>query len=121
MNADPQVNMVAFRLHPQGRVATGRARTRDDDALQQAWNTVRQETGATPADVTRVYSEWQPSAADSAFAAATFPGVELSWSFRRPAADGWEAAFADVARQIERALTKTRMEQTAKGAPPPLL
>ncbi|GAA3246987.1 hypothetical protein ACFO1B_51035 [Dactylosporangium siamense] len=39
----------------------------------------------------------------------------------RLATDGWDAAFAHAALQIERALTKTKIKQTAAEGTPPLL
>lgn len=104
--------MVVFEVH--GRepyVASGA--TRDDDCVRQAWFATPLEHPSAAGKVTRIYSEWQPSAADTDFIRRTFPHAKLTYSFNRPAPDGWEAAFAAARRAMAEAAER---EQEARAA-----
>lgn len=72
----------------------GRVPTLADDGVRQAWHAVGQEHQARAHHVVGLHTEWQPTPADAAFIAATFPGVTATHHFVRPAPDGWEDAFA---------------------------
>ncbi|MGI5237227.1 hypothetical protein [Dactylosporangium sp. CA-139066] len=112
MTTDPSVNMVAFRLRREGgAIVTGHGRTRDDDAVRQAWAMVQREHSASPGEVVELYSEWEPSAADAAFVSKTFPKAKLTYSFSRPADGGWDAAFAGARATIERASAAGEAEE----------
>lgn len=99
MSTDPSTNMVAFEVqgHPEPFIASGP--TQDEHGVQRAWYAVPVDHAAAGPAVTRIYSEWQPSAADEEFIGATFPRAEVSYSFERPGADGWPAAYA-AAREV---------------------
>ncbi|PPK65181.1 hypothetical protein V5P93_003618 [Actinokineospora auranticolor] len=109
MNNDVTVNVIVFQLR-EGEPALANVPTQADDAVRLAWAHVSTERGITPADVTAVYSEWQPSDEDNAFVAATFPGVQQTYSFARPAPDGWEAAFTEARRVMVEAARQQAQE-----------
>ena len=97
MDTDPTRNTVVFAT-ADGRYQVVEVPARADDGVRQAWRTAVAEHGLTEPDVSEVYAEWEPSAADGAFLELTFPGVAVSYTFARPAGDGWDAAF-DAARR----------------------
>lgn len=104
-DVDPTNNVVVFDI--AGRepyVSSGPSR--DDDCVQQIWARAPASVRAAAAGVRRIYSEWEPSSADTQFIQRTFPRVYLTWSFDRPAPDGWEAAFAAARDQLERATAR---------------
>jgi len=104
-DVDPTHTMVVFDIAGrQPYVSSGP--TRADDCVQQIWARAPAEVRAAAARVRRVYSEWQPSAADTQFIERTFPGVYLTWSFNRPTPDGWDAAFAAARAEMERAMSR---------------
>ncbi|WP_027344863.1 hypothetical protein [Hamadaea tsunoensis] len=101
MSTDPSTNMVAFEVqgHPEPFIASGP--TQDEYSIQRAWYAVPLDHATAAAAVTRIYSEWQPSAADEEFIGRTFPQVAVTYSFERPERpDGWPDAFAAVQRQL---------------------
>jgi hypothetical protein len=102
VNTDPSTNMVVFEVsgYPEPFVSGGP--TQAEDCVQQAWFAVPVERAAA-AYVTRIYSEWQPSALDEDFIARTFPRAAVTYSFDRPGPGGWEAAFAEVRQTMEQA------------------
>lgn len=103
-DVDPTRNVVVFDI--AGREpydASGP--TRADDCIQQIWASAPAAIRSAAARVRRVYSEWEPSRADTQFIESTFPGVYLTWSFDRPAPDGWDAAFAAARIELERAMS----------------
>ncbi|MDQ0376723.1 hypothetical protein [Amycolatopsis thermophila] len=100
MNTDVTQNLVAFQAHGLDDPVVASAPTVADDALRQAWAQVRAERQVQPADVTAVYSEWEPSAEDLGFVALMFPGARHTYSFDRPGPDGWAAAFAEAERVL---------------------
>ncbi|GAA2597350.1 hypothetical protein GCM10010399_29990 [Dactylosporangium fulvum] len=100
MDKDPSNNLVAFRLRQDEHPAVGRGRTRDDDAVRQAWREVQRSHGATGVDVVELYSEWEPSAADLAFIEDEFPSARLTYSFSRPETGDWDAALAEAHRAM---------------------
>jgi hypothetical protein len=106
MNADPSVNVVVFEVALHGRLErlVGDGATRSNNCIQMVWNKLAAEHGARADAVRRVYSEWEPSAEDKQFMDATFPAeVDVTYSFPRPAPDGWEQAMREVAATIEKA------------------
>ena len=104
MLVDPARNVVVFRLsRGGGQTATAEAPTRAEDCVRQAWHTVRREHQARPDEVAELYSEWEPSAEDARFVAATFPSAKLTYSFQRPDEAGWDAAFDQARRIMEEA------------------
>ncbi|MFF3225739.1 hypothetical protein ACFYV7_23285 [Nocardia suismassiliense] len=101
---DPTESVVVFMVGPDpddGFLAM--VHTQDDHAVQRAWQELVAEHNIRAEQVTAVVAEWQPSAADAGFIEQTFGEVDLSYLFDRPAADGWDAAFAAarVALQAE--------------------
>ncbi|MEV0273862.1 hypothetical protein AB0H43_34240 [Hamadaea sp. NPDC050747] len=102
MNTDPSTNMVVFEIpgYPEPFISSGP--TQADDCVQQAWFAVPVERRAA-ADVSRIYSEWQPSAVDEDFIGRTFPRAAVTYSFDRPGPGGWEAAYAEVRQTMEQA------------------
>ncbi|MFB9185764.1 hypothetical protein ACFFX1_47225 [Dactylosporangium sucinum] len=112
MDKDPSSNLVAFRLAGVERPAIGQGRTRDDDAVRQAWREVQRAHRATGAQVVELYSEWEPSAADLAFIEHEFPEARLTYSFDRPRDGDWDAAFADA----HQAMAKAEFERKVRHA-----
>lgn len=103
MDTDPRTNVVVFHL-VRGKVV-GAAPTLAEDGVRQAWEVARRGRKARARQVVAVHSEWEPSAADSAFTAATFPGAAVSYNFRRPGQDGWDDAFAVAGQALREAAT----------------
>jgi hypothetical protein len=115
MNADPSVNVVVFEIALAGRLEklVGDGPTRADDCVQRVWKALAVQHGAYPSDVRRIYSEWDPSPEDKAFIDATFPAeLKVTYSFSRPAPDGWDQAMREVAATIESAAKR-------RADPPP--
>jgi hypothetical protein len=113
MSVNPSVNVVVFQLRsdagPVERASEGP--TRADDCVRRAWAVVVERDGAKAEDVRQVYSEWEPSDADKAFIDATFPAdTQVSFSFARPADDGWDAALASAEASIRATLQKEAPE-----------
>ena len=108
MNTDPGTNVFVFEVQQDGaqRRFVGHAPTRAADGLQQVWAVLGPQTGVEPRSVQRLYSEWELSRDDTDFARRSFPAAQLSFSFARPADDGWDAAMAAVAETIRSAATK---------------
>jgi hypothetical protein len=98
VNIDPAENLVVFDLgDPDPYVV--KTPTRAEDGIQRAWFALPVDHGVDAGRVTRIYSEWQPSAADADFIRRTFPTADVTYTFPRPGPDGWDAAFAE-ARQV---------------------
>jgi hypothetical protein len=95
VDIDPRTNVVVFQLR-KGKEThlVGRVPTLAEDGVRQAWDAVEQAHGVQARHVVGLHTEWQPTAADAEFIAATFPGVAATHHFVRPAAEGWEDAFA---------------------------
>ncbi|GLI00812.1 hypothetical protein [Phytohabitans aurantiacus] len=113
MDADPSRNLVVFELRRGGgQRALAEVPTRDDDGLRQAWEQVRREHDATAAEVSSLYSEWEPSADDVRFVRETFAGADMSYSFERPGPDGWGAALEGA----RHAMVEAAHEQAGRAA-----
>ena len=111
VNTDVSRNVVVFQLkRRRGQHAVAEGPTRHDDCIQQAWQTVQREHGATAKDVRALHSEWEPSPADASFIRTTFPKAALTYNFSRPEPDGWDAAFATARRVIADAGAKQTTE-----------
>ncbi|OXM70512.1 hypothetical protein [Amycolatopsis vastitatis] len=96
MNDDVSRNLVVFRLKGFDEPVLASAPTQADDAVEQAWASVRQQHKVRGSAVLAVYSEWQPSEADRKFMAKHFRKAECTYSFARPAPGEWERAFAEA-------------------------
>jgi hypothetical protein len=106
-DVDPTHNTVVFDI--AGRdVWISDGLSRADDCVQQIWAHAPVDIRAAAARVRRIFSEWEPSAADKQFIERTFPRVYLTWTFTRPGHDGWDAAFASARAQLEQALARRR-------------
>jgi hypothetical protein len=91
------------------KALSGVGPTRAVDCLSAIWQVVSRNEKVNPADVREIYSEWEPAAEDLAFLDATFPeDAELGYTFKRPAEDGWEAAFEEAAKVIAASAEKER-------------
>lgn len=113
MDADPSRNLVVFELRRGGgQRALAEVPTRDDDGLRQAWEQVRREHDATAAEVSSLYSEWEPSADDVRFVRETFAGADMSYSFERPGPDGWGPALEGA----RHAMVEAAHEQAGRAA-----
>src|SRR5215813_3444515 len=115
MNIDPSVNLVVFAVKKPGLPdkLLGEGPTRAKDCVQRIWKDLVAENDVTPADVTAMYSEWQPSAEDFAFLKANFPGnLDVTYSFKRPAEADWDEAL----REAEQDIRKSMLEKEAKDA-----
>jgi hypothetical protein len=87
MNTDSGVNVVVFQLKIGRRLDTvfGECSTRAADGIREIWAELAATSGFRPADVRRVYAQWEPTPDDPAFLAAEFPAaVRVTYSFRRP-------------------------------------
>ncbi|MBX7223466.1 MAG: hypothetical protein K1Y36_26365 [Blastocatellia bacterium] len=105
MNLDPSTNHVVFVFEHSGKQETviGSAPTKAANSIEQAWVEAQRKSGLAPRQVKEIYSEWEPTEADSQFILATFPPVAVSYSFPRPQDDKWEEAFALALQQMEEA------------------
>jgi hypothetical protein len=104
VDIDPRTNVVVFQLRRgKEKHLVGRAPTLAEDGVAQAWDAVEQLHQARAKHVIALHTEWEPTAADAEFIAATFPGATATHHFVRPAADGWDAAFvaAGIALRAE--------------------
>jgi hypothetical protein len=63
----------------------------------------------------RIYSEWEPSPDDFVFIHQTFPKAKLTYSFRRPGPDGWDAAFAAARETMEAAANEREPTRAAEN------
>ncbi|MEV6896342.1 hypothetical protein [Amycolatopsis sp. NPDC051372] len=96
MNDDVSQNLVIFRVAGLAEPVLASAPTKADDAVEQAWASVRKQHKVRASKVSAVYSEWEPSAADLKFMAKNFKKADCKYSFARPGPDGWERAFAEA-------------------------
>ena len=96
MNDDVSQNLVVFRIKDFPEPVLASAPTQADDAVEQAWASVRQQHKVRGSAVLAVYSEWQPSEADQKFMAKNFRKAECTYSFTRPAPGEWDNAFAEA-------------------------
>lgn len=119
MNDDVSRNLVVFRLKGFDEPVLASAPTQADDAVEQAWASVRQQHKVRASAVSAVYSEWQPSAADRKFMAKNFRKAECTYSFARPADGEWERAFAE-ARSVMAEADAARQEESAEEVLPVL-
>lgn len=111
MSADPTRNVVVFQLG-DGDTGVAEAPTVADDCVRRAWDIVCHERAFDARDVTALYSEWEPSAADRRFLAETFPSAQFSYSFPRPDADGWPEAFEAARRAMDDAMRQRDSDRT---------
>ncbi|MFC4855150.1 hypothetical protein [Actinophytocola glycyrrhizae] len=95
MDIDPRTNVVVFQLRRgKEKRLVGRVPTLAEDGVRQAWDAVEQSHNARARHVVGLHTEWEPTPADAAFIADTFPEVTATHHFVRPGPDGWEDAFA---------------------------
>jgi hypothetical protein len=120
MNADLTINITVFEVKRFLKKETflEQSPTQASDGVKAAWRAVQSKTNARPAQVRRIYSEWQPSQEDAAFISSTFPGAAVSYSFSRPADDAWEEAFRDASRAMQAASGKSPVSAAPERRPP---
>ena len=109
MAYESEINVVVFEVAQSGKEPakmTVRTPTRVNDAIAGAWRAIKKGAGASEADVLRIYSEWEPTAQDVAFASKTFPKAGLTFSFKRPADDAWDDAFQKADAVIRKATSR---------------
>jgi hypothetical protein len=115
------VNVVVFEVLIGRRLEKlqGEGSTKAVDGIRQVWSELVAGFGVRPADVRRVYAQWEPTPDDRAFLAAEFPpAVKVSFSFRRPLArrewgDG-TPEFVSAVEEFERAYHATDIEQVER-------
>ncbi|WP_027941226.1 hypothetical protein [Amycolatopsis taiwanensis] len=103
-STDPIPNIVLFvagAAEEEPLEATVGAR--DADGIRKAWQQVASEHAITAGQVTQIHSMWEPSVPDKEYAERTFPGVELTAAFPRPAEDGWDEAFVRAQQVMDEA------------------
>ena len=102
MNADPTVNTIIFEVKRLLKTEKfiEQSPTQAHDGIRAAWRAVQRKTSARPAQVSRIYSEWEPSPAESAFLSATFPGAGVYFSFSRPTEDEWAPALQSASQTM---------------------
>jgi hypothetical protein len=100
MNTDPTTNVVCVDVFEAGRSRKlmGTGPTKAADCTAVILRGIVHAAGIAPSSVQRIYSEWEPTPSDRQFIATTFPGAGVTFSFKRPDGDEWEAAFAQVAQ-----------------------
>ena len=109
MNTDPNQNVFVIEVQKDGvlRRFGGHAPTRDVDCLQQVWTVLAPQAQIDPRQVQRLYSEWELSEDDIAFAHRTFPFAEFSFSFARPADGVWDRAMTEASKTMESTMKRT--------------
>jgi hypothetical protein len=104
MNTDPSVNVVVFEVLVGRRLQKllGEGPTRAADGIRRVWEQLVTGVGVRPADVRRVYAQWEPTPDDRAFLATEFPRrVRVSYSFSRPGRRAWGGATTEFIRAVE--------------------
>jgi hypothetical protein len=105
MNTDRSVNVVVIEVLIGRRLEKllGEGATQAGDGIRRVWDQLAADYDLRPADVRRVYSQWEPTPADWAFLAAEFPpGVKVSYSFRRPSARrDWGQGTPEFGRAVD--------------------
>jgi hypothetical protein len=105
VNTDSSVNVVVFEVLIGRRLEKllGEGPTKAADGIRRVWGDVSAGFGVRPADVRRVYTQWEPTPDDRAFLADEFPpAVRVSFSFRRPPARrNWGEATPEFGRAVE--------------------
>lgn len=92
---DTDTNSVVFEYR-QGdseniKQIKGKTETRSTDGIQELWEAKNPEVA--PESITRILTEWQPGAEDSAFITSTFPTARVKYQFARPETEeGWASA-----------------------------
>ena len=108
---DPNKNHVTFHLKVDGkpREFTGVGPTRAVDCVSAVWQQLQRTAKLKAADVSQIYSEWEPAEEDLKFLDETFPAeAELAFTFARPAARDWDRALSAAAKVIAQSDTKAR-------------
>jgi hypothetical protein len=121
VDTDPTRNTVVFAINRHGKLdrVVGQGETKSDHCIQTVWESLRREHSLTARQVQEIYSEWEPSKADSLFLDHEFKAVKVSYSFQRPENGNWDEAFAQVRKIIEKSLSEKTENQAA--APLPIL
>ncbi len=104
MNTDSSINVVVFEVRLRRRLQKllGEAPTSAADGLRRVWHELAARIGLRPADVRRVYCQWEPTPDDLAFLAELPAALKLSWSFRRPAARrDWGEPTPEFGRAVD--------------------
>lgn len=114
MNVDPTQNLVVFDLGgPEPHLV--KTPTRAEDGIRQAWFALPVDHHADAGRVARIYSEWQPSAADEEFIRRTFPAADVTYTFPRPRPDEWDAALAEARRVMAQAAAEAEAERAREA------
>ena len=104
MDTDPTKNAIVFkvkRLWRKETFHTEQSPTQAADGIKNAWLAVQKKTGARPAQVQEILSEWEPGEEDAAFLSKTLPKAYVSFYFKRPTADAWPQALAAATRSLD--------------------
>jgi hypothetical protein len=104
MNTDRSVNVVVIEVLLGRRLEKilGESPTKAADGIRRVWDQLAREYDIKPADVRRVYAQWEPSPDDRTFLATEFPaGVKVCYSFPRPSA---RREWGEATREFERAV-----------------
>jgi hypothetical protein len=122
MNTDSGVNVVVFEVKIGRRLeqVLAECSTRAADGFRKVWGELAAGFDLRPANVRRVYSQWEPTPDDRAFFASEFPlAVRVSHSFRRPSARrDWGRGTPEFARAVdefERAWEERERVNSAAG------
>jgi hypothetical protein len=115
VNIDASLNVVVFEVEIDGKPEkrVGQGPTRADDCVRQIWADLCAKEPLKAEKVSRIYSEWEPSAEDLAYLEANFPEkCQVTFSFERPASpDGWDQALKKVEEQLRQAAMKRAAEE----------
>jgi hypothetical protein len=117
MRTDPEVNVIVFEIKHllKKETVVEPTPTRAKDGIQMAWRAVQSKKGLRANQVRQIYAEWEPSPEDAAFIAATFPRVNVSFSFARPLSpEGWMEALHEAARTMHAAGTASAEAQASR-------
>lgn len=122
MNTDSSTNVVVFEVLIGGRLQQllGECSTRAADGVREVWGVLATSFNLRPADVRRVYSQWEPTTEDRAFLATVLQAaVKVSYSFRRPLARrDWgkpTPKFARVVDKFERSCGDYELASSSAG------
>jgi hypothetical protein len=97
-NVDPERNIVVLEAVEGGvvRKLLGHGPTRDDRCVEVILSSILKASRVAPEAVTRLYSEWEPTASDAVYIARTLPTAQVTYSFSRPADGDWQVAMLRV-------------------------
>ena len=113
-NVDPERNVVVLEAveGAEVRKLLGHGPTRDERCVEVILASILKASGVAPGAVTRLYSEWEPTASDAVYIARTLPTAQVTYSFSRPVDGDWQAAMSRVRAVIAEEAQRQRAPST---------